>query len=296
VKLTVAIPAHNEEAWIGRTLSAVTREARRFGSGVEVLVVDNASTDRTARVARGFPGVRVVAEPVKGLSAARQRSYLAACGELILNVDADVLVPPRYLERIVRAFDSNPRLVLLSGPYLYYDLPQAVQILSMVFYSVGIVWGAVAQHLLHIGAIAQGGNFAVRRSALERVGGYNPSIEFYGEDSDIAKRLAQIGLVRFDMRFMVKTSGRRLAAEGVLATGFRYAMNNLSVPLYGRPLHRRHSDIRTLPGSEADPALEGKRGPVPAEKRHRAAPAGPQGRPRLLVERGGRVPRGHQQR
>ena len=245
MKLTIAIPAHNEEAWIGRTLASVTREARRYGSEAEVLVVDNASTDRTAEIACCFPGVRVVREPVKGLSAARQASYLAARGELILNVDADVLIPAGYLERIVRAFDRNPRLVLLSGPYLYYDLSQATQILSMVFYAVGIAWGALAQHLLHIGAIAQGGNFAVRRGALARIGGYNASIEFYGEDSDLAKRLARIGLVRFDMRYMVKTSGRRLASEGVLRTGFRYAMNNLSVPLYGRPLHRRHCDIRT---------------------------------------------------
>ncbi len=245
MKVTIAVPAYNEEAWIGRTLARAAREAASCGFPAEVVVVDNASTDRTAEIASRFPGVRVVYEPVKGLSAARQRGFLAARGELILNADADVLLPPGYLGRVARAFDRNPRLVLLSGPYLYYDLPTVPRIVSILFYCFGAVWGALAQHVLKTGAIAQGGNFAVRRSALERVGGFDTSIEFYGEDAHIASRLARIGRTRFDFRFLVRASGRRLIREGVFMTGVRYAVNNLSVTLRGRPLTRSHRDVRT---------------------------------------------------
>jgi hypothetical protein len=84
----------------------------------------------------------------------------------------------------------------------------------------------------------------VRRSALDRVGGYDTSITFYGEDTGIAIRLSRIGLVRFEMRFSMKTSGRRLRKEGALRAGYYSTLNIIFMLFRGRPLHRMHRDIR----------------------------------------------------
>ncbi len=239
-RLSIVIAAHNEEAYIGDCLRAVLREVRGCGLDVEVVVVNNASTDRTAAVASAFPGVRVVEEPRKGLSMARHRGYLETRGDLVVNLDADTRMPAGYLGGVVRAFERDPRMVCLSGPFLYYDLPSWQQIGTAIFFLSSFWPNVVGQRILRIGAIAQGGNFTVRRTALDRIGGYNTAIEFYGEDTDIATRLSRVGLVRFSLRIRMPTSSRRMATNGMVRTGLRAAINIIFVLFYGRPYTRGH--------------------------------------------------------
>jgi cellulose synthase/poly-beta-1,6-N-acetylglucosamine synthase-like glycosyltransferase len=241
VKVSVVIPAHNEELYIGDCIAAVLREARRVPFTVEVIVVDNASADATGAVAAEFSGVRVVSEPRKGLSMARHRGYLESSGELIVNLDADTRMPRGYLSTVVREFERDPRMVCFTGPFVYYDLPALPKISSMVFYLFQFLPNIVGQRILRLGAVAQGGNFVVRRSALNRIGVYDTSIEFYGEDTDIATRLSKVGLVRFSFRLPMRTSGRRLRTDGTFKSGYLAAMNIIFVLFYGRPLTRGHT-------------------------------------------------------
>ncbi len=243
MKLSVVIPAYNEENYIGPCLRAVSREAARSGHDVEIIVVNNASTDRTAEIAAGFPGVRVVDEPRKGLSRARDTGCREAHGELIMNVDADCLMPRGYISRVLPHFD-NPRLALLSGPFFYYDMPQPAQIGSMFFYMFQFLPNVIGQRILGLGAIAQGGNFVVRRRMLEKVGGFNTAIAFYGEDTDIAIRLSRVGLVRFSMRLLMRTSARRLLKDGLLSAGYFAGINIIFMIFFGKPITRAHTDVR----------------------------------------------------
>ena len=59
----------------------------------------------------------------------------------------------------------------------------------------------------------QGGNFVVRRDALQKIGGYDTNISFYGEDTDVARRLSKVGHVKFTFDLPALSSGRRLAKE-----------------------------------------------------------------------------------
>jgi glycosyltransferase involved in cell wall biosynthesis len=242
--ISIVIPAHNEEAYIGPCLKAVLKEAARSGCETEVLVINNASSDCTAQIASCLPGVRVISEPRKGLSRARNRGYLESHGELIANVDADCLMPRGYLTRVLRHFERDPRLALLSGPFFYYDLPQTAQIVTQILYMFQFFPNVVGQRILKMGALAQGGNFVVRRSMLDKVGGFNTSLTFWGEDADAAIRLSRVGLVAWSMRLNMKTSARRLIKEGVLRAGAMYTVNNILMLFRGRPLSRRHRDIR----------------------------------------------------
>ena len=238
MKLSVVIPAFNEEDFIGPCLRSVLREASGYGSDAEVIVINNASTDRTREVACRYPGVRVVDEPFKGLSRARHRGYLESRGELVVNVDADCIMPRGYLARVIRSFAVDPRLTCLTGPFFYYDLPQLSQIVTIVFYLFQFLPNIVGQRILKIGAVAQGGNFTARRSALVKVGGYDTSLTFYGEDTDIAIRLSRVGLVRFSFRVSMKTFGATAAQGGRAAGGD---------PLY--PEHHFHVLVGTTPNA-----------------------------------------------
>jgi cellulose synthase/poly-beta-1,6-N-acetylglucosamine synthase-like glycosyltransferase len=92
----------------------------------------------------------------------------------------------------------------------------------------------------------QGGNFIVRRSALEAIGGFNTDIDFYGEDTDIARRMQEAGRIKFTFRLPMLSSGRRMAKEGLIATGLRYAVNYMWILLFKRPFHTKSTDVRFL--------------------------------------------------
>ena len=75
VRLSFVVPAYNEEAYLPACLESIVAQTRELGDAVEVIVVNNASTDRTREVALAVPGVRVVDEPRKGLTFARQAGF-----------------------------------------------------------------------------------------------------------------------------------------------------------------------------------------------------------------------------
>jgi len=247
MKISFSIPAYNEEARIARCLESVQKEITRAGmeNECEVVVVSNASTDRTKEIALKFTGVRVVDEPRKGLTFARQAGFEHSTGELVANVDADTMVPPGWLDTALREFERNPKLVALSGPFIYYDLPPMKRFIASVYIRVYLVAHILVQDILRAGAILQGGNFVVRRSAMEKIGGFDTSIHFYGEDTDVARRISKVGRVKWTLKFPMYASGRRLAHEGMLRSGWRYALNFLTTTFAGRPWSETYSDIRT---------------------------------------------------
>jgi peptidoglycan/LPS O-acetylase OafA/YrhL len=88
-------------------------------------------------------------------------------------------------------------LAAFSGPLVYYDLTPRQRVLVHVFYMTAWTTYAINRYILRVGSMVQGGNFVVSRAALEAIGGFNTAISFYGEDTDIARRLNDVGEVRF---------------------------------------------------------------------------------------------------
>jgi glycosyltransferase involved in cell wall biosynthesis len=246
VTLCFVIPAHNEAATIGRCLEAILRELAARPVTHQIIVVDNASTDDTAAVAMLFPGVTVVREPRKGITFARQAGLAHARGDLVANIDADSILTPGWIATVLGEFAADPRLVCLSGPQVYHDAPWATRLGARLFYGVAFLTYLVLRFGLRSGSMVQGGNFVCRRAALEGIGGFDTTIQFYGEDTDIAQRLHRVGRVKFSLRLPILASGRRFAAEGLFTTGLRYAVNYFWVVVRGRPFSRASRDIRPL--------------------------------------------------
>lgn len=249
MKVSFVVPAYNEEALLGACLTSIEEEVERsHQQGLEfeseVVVVNNASTDRTKDVALAFSIARVVDEPTKGLVAARKAGFDATTGDVVANIDADVRLTKGWLTTVLKAFEEDPRLVALSGPFIYDDLSAFVRFWVKVFYGVGYGMHVLLHRVFRTGAMLQGGNFVLRRDAFVQVGGYDTTISFYGEDTDVAKRIQKAGKVRWTFALPVYTSGRRLKAEGVVWMSLKYTINFLWVTCFGKPFSRQHKDIR----------------------------------------------------
>lgn len=234
--ISVVIPAHNEEKFIEACLDALIRYSK--GRYSEIIVVDNASDDRTAELARRDT-VRVVREDHKGLSNARERGRKEASGEFIAFIDADCRLGEGWFELAQEAFRDHPDVVCISGPVRYFDAPVWLDLLLQ-----GLWWFAAPLTYRAVGYMVCGGHFVVRRNALEAIGGFDPTVEFYGEDTQIARRLATRGKVLFRMDFVIQTSARRFLAEGLLRVCLTYAINYVWPVLLGRPFSFHHRDIR----------------------------------------------------
>jgi hypothetical protein len=120
-RVSVVTPAFDAAQTIGATVASVLGQTYR---DVELVVVDDGSTDSTAAIAEahGEP-VRVVRQENRGVAAARNRGIEAAAGELIAFCDADDVLLPEHLERLVRVWDEHGGIATANS---YWLLPGGI--------------------------------------------------------------------------------------------------------------------------------------------------------------------------
>jgi glycosyltransferase involved in cell wall biosynthesis len=243
LRISVIVCAHNEARYLAGCLHSLLAQTRPPD---EILVVNNASSDATAAVAQQVPGVRVVEEPSKGLVRARETGRVVATGDILAYVDADCRPPLMWLARVEARLERRPDLVALSGPYRFYDWDFWGRLLIRSYdYSLAPATQILVKHLLRLGTIFYGGNFAVRRDALDRIGGFDTSIEFHGEDTNLGRRLFRVGKVGLYYDCWIYTSARRYIAMGKGAVFRLYVRNFTSELLHHRPTDTSHLDVRT---------------------------------------------------
>ena len=244
LRLSVIVCAHNEAAYLAPCLHSLLAQSRIPD---EILVINNASTDATRAVAEAIPYVRVVDEPRKGLVVARETGRQMATGDVLVYVDADCRAPLTWLERVERRFRRDPRLIALSGPYRFYDWDWWGRLLIRAYdFTLAPATQVLVKYILRIGTIFYGGNFAVRADALRRIGGFDTSIEFHGEDTNIGRRLFAIGRVGLFHDCYLYTSARRYLAMGKGAVFRLYVRNFTSEILHHRPKDTTHLDVREV--------------------------------------------------
>jgi len=205
------IPAYNEQEVLGRTLAAITQVAGRLTEGVEVIVVDDASTDRTADIARAH-GAQVIPVRHRQISATRNAGARAAQGEWLVFVDADTVVS----EALVRAALAALRAGAVGGGCsVRFDGP-------LPDYARPLL--AVALPLYRALRLAAGCFVFCTREAFNAVGGFSEGV-YAAEEALLSVALRRHG--RFVMlRESVLTSGRKLRTHSggeILGTLLRVA-------------------------------------------------------------------------
>lgn len=187
LRLSVIVPVYNDQDALGRCLGALTASCP---PGVEIIVVDDASTDESAAVA-ARPAVRLVRVPANaGPAAARNCGAREARGDILLFVDSDVIVAPGTLDQVVTLLDDRPDVAAVFGSY--DATPGDAGIVSR--------YKNLLHHFVHQSGEAQASTFwagcgAIRRSVFEELGGFDqerfrrPSIE----DIELGYRLRRAG-------------------------------------------------------------------------------------------------------
>src|SRR6516162_3572499 len=120
--ISFIVPAHNEQACLGRTLQAIEESARAVGHPFEIIVVDDASTDPTAEIARQHRA-RVVSVNYRQIASTRNSGARASSGERLFFVDADTIVNSRAIASAVRGMEKG---AVGGGGMTWVDMNESV--------------------------------------------------------------------------------------------------------------------------------------------------------------------------
>jgi O-antigen biosynthesis protein len=248
-RVTVVVCAHNA----ADTLEPCLRSLVGLDyPDAEVIVCDDGSTDSTAAIARRFD-VRLLQLPHRGLSVARNEGIAASSGDIVAFIDGDARAHPEWLYHLVLSLEDGAAGT--GGPNL--PEPRAELIERAVAASPGgpvhvLVGDDRAEHV-------PGCNMAFRKSALERVGGFDPVYTAAGDDVDVCWKLLDRGeriafaaaaQVRHRRRDTVRGYLRQQrsygAAERVLAERHRHRFNRLGQARWGGVIYGGPRLFRSL--------------------------------------------------
>lgn len=243
--LSIIIPAHDEAPLIGATLDAVATATAFLGDGVEVIVVDDASSDGTATVARGR-GARVVRVEARHIAAARNAGAAAARGSRLLFVDADTLINRQAVAAAMAALDAG---AAGGGTAVRFIRPLPLHM--RLFESASIL----AFRLL---GVTPGCFIFCTRQAFDAAGGFDERL-YVTEDVSLGRALSRQGALVI-LRTPVLTSARKMRTYSLgeklgfvlrfLASPWRVTRTREALPLWYGP--RRHEPTRSPGPSQHD--------------------------------------------
>lgn len=198
MRISVVIPAYNEEQYLPKTLEAISQLTRKPD---EVIVVDSSSTDQTSNIAQQY-GAKVIHFPKKTIGFARQKGLEAASGDVVAETDADTIVPTHWLTVIEQTL-SAPGVSGTFGCYVVHDgkLPYR---LFITLVNPTMFW-----LFSRFGVYIPGGqNIAFWKNKAIEAGGY--PVDFRSlEDYEIVRRLATVGKIVYRTDNTVVSAGRR---------------------------------------------------------------------------------------
>lgn len=201
--ISFIVPAHNEQAGLGRTLQAIYESARAVGQPYEIIVVDDASTDATAEVARQH-NATVVPVNHRQIAATRNSGGRAARGDRLFFVDADTTINPRAVVSALRAMDKG---AVGGGAPTLLGKNEVVPLYGRLMGYLAVI---VAKPIGFTG----GAFMFCTRQAFQATGGFDERM-FCGEEGEFALMLKREG--RFIALWNpVLTSGRRLRKTSAL--------------------------------------------------------------------------------
>jgi glycosyltransferase involved in cell wall biosynthesis len=186
--VSVVVPTRNRARYLRTSLASLLRQT--VDEPFEVIVADDASTDETPRLAAELGVLLVRHDSPEGPNAARNTGIRAASGDLIAFVDDDVAAPDGWLAALLEGARRHTGAEAFGGPIRARfegptprscgreEPPITTLDLGGEDREVEFVWGA---------------NMAVRRSALERVGEFDPALPHFGEEEEWLTRLREAG-------------------------------------------------------------------------------------------------------
>ncbi len=236
--VSIVIPAWNEEDRIGDCLVNATRQSQ---APLEVLVVDNKSTDRTAAIVQDFidrnPDQHVELlhqDKDQGLIPSRNYGLDRAKGDILGRIDADCMLRPNWVEVVSRTFTEDPDAMGATGPVAYYDMPgKNIGLKGDDTIRKAIYRADDGQYLLY------GSNMALRATAWKAIRNEvcRDKADILHEDVDVSLHLIEQGFKTVYCKDMnAGISARRMDTS---FTSFRHYMQRFKNTFDAHPQHTR---------------------------------------------------------
>jgi glycosyltransferase involved in cell wall biosynthesis len=195
--ISFVVPAHNEQACLPATLAAIHASARELNQEYEIIVVDDASTDATAEIARAQQA-RVVSVNHRQIAATRNSGARAANGDRIFFVDADTTINPRTLREALSAMDRG---AVGGGGAVWIDQKEELPLYGRIIPILLIIFPKLI-------GFSGGAFMFCTREAFQATGGFDERL-YWSEEGAFTMALRREG--RFFVPWRpVLTSGRRL--------------------------------------------------------------------------------------
>jgi len=237
--LSVIIPAFNAADTIVEQLEAVLESAGT--EPIEIVLVDNASTDETAAISRKMADadhrIRVLEEPRQGAPYAINTGIEAARSGYLAFCDADDVVGAGWVAAAIDALSGSP---LVTGPLELFRLnPEALA------QSRSTAWAGRLETFAGVFAMIPSGNFAARRETLAEIGPFNPEVAI-GYDIDFAYRAFSLGITPsfspdLELHYRYRSGPGSLWKQGV-------AMGRVQPFIARRVLNDGHQIPQWIPG------------------------------------------------
>ncbi len=211
--LSVVIPTYNEEDYVSKLLQSLCEQTYK---DFEVIVVDGQSEDNTISAAKIFSDklkLRIIMSPERGVAYQRNLGAASANGDLLLFLDADILLKNYFLERALN--EIAERQLDIAGCYLRpleakagrFSVPRILDIVIWQVFFNSVLCAAQYAYPCSPG----GGTFS-KKWLHKRLGGYDCSVKL-AEDHDYSRRAAKIAKFRL-LRRAIFVSMRREELEG----------------------------------------------------------------------------------
>lgn len=237
MKVSVIIPAYNEEKYILKAISSISCQSY---DNYEVIIIDNASTDSTKSKVLDFFYNQIVTynatqniysckirnidfklatENKQGTNAARELGRKLSSGDIVAFLDADCIVNYDWIRNGVNCFKKE-NVVAATGAINFYDDDNVLRRrLSLFIQKNFYKYISYILQYFKIGGIILGGNVFIRKQYLSPL---NTDLTFYGDDTNIAIYMMQFGKIDFNRHITVKSSARRFKKQGFGKTNLKY--------------------------------------------------------------------------
>lgn len=206
MKVSLIVPAFNEEKFIGQLLDSILAQTYQPD---EIIICDNKSTDKTVEVIQQFQSIlpiKIVFEKQKGIRFAVETAWKSASGDLIIRTDADCVLPKNWIKKIIKHFEIDSDLIACGGGAHASDGNIIIRFLTPLVAELNrLILLIVKGHLVLFGA-----NFAIKKDALISINGYQTTQETSQDDILISEKLAHNKLkYRYFLNNYNYTSTRR---------------------------------------------------------------------------------------
>jgi glycosyltransferase involved in cell wall biosynthesis len=235
--VSVLVPVYNGARTLARCIDSVLAQA--YGGPLDVLVVDDGSTDGTAEVLRGYAGrVRAVRnQKNSGIAFTYNRALRESSGEIVLMLASDcALASTTYVEQLVSRF-ADPEVGAVAGKAVIPAFDSAPSI-ERIFARLNVLDINQPDCGLHEVNFVEVRCDGFRRSVLERVGGLNEDLFRSNEDQDLSIRIVRAGYrllqdnsLEFELGFggTEDSLGKLLSKQAQYARGQSYIAVNYGV-------------------------------------------------------------------